>query len=103
MATNQLAQLNRMWNSNGISTATKMTHKDYVNSVMECEPILSRITKIRMNSTPRNLSIIQIYAPTSDSSEDEIDCFYSQLESTTKTSKRKTSLLFKEIGIQRLT
>ena len=66
-----------------------IVHNDYGNTVLECEPISSRIIRIRLNSIPRNISIIQVYAPTSDHSEEELERFYNQLETTLKSIPKK--------------
>lgn len=70
-----------------------MVHKDYVKSVMECEPVSSRIIRIKINVSPRNLSFIQVYDPTSDSNDDEIDLFYSELETIMKNIADKDILV----------
>ena len=57
-----------------------LVHKETVKSVMGCEPINSRLIKIRLKAKPFNISIIQAYAPTTDHSEDEIEGFYDQLQ-----------------------
>ena len=51
---------------------------------------------------PRNLTIIQIYAPTSDSDEDEINDFYHDLEKLVTDKPKKVFSSSKEIGMQRL-
>ena len=43
-----------------------------------------RILLVRIHGKPFNLSIIQVYAPTSASSEEEIEDFYSDLEDAYK-------------------
>ena len=48
-----------------------------------CAPS-DRILLVRIHGKPFNLSIIQVYAPTSASSEEEIEDFYSDLEDTYK-------------------
>ena len=36
-----------------------LVHKDTVNAVMGCEPISSRLMKIRLRAKPFNITIIQ--------------------------------------------
>ena len=57
-----------------------VVHKHYMGSVLECEPISCRTIRIRLAASPKNLSIIQVYAPTTDRPDEEVDAFYSQLE-----------------------
>lgn len=40
-----------------------------------------RIISIRIRGKPLNITILQVYAPTADASEDEIEQFYSELQS----------------------
>lgn len=66
-----------------------IVHLKILNTVMECEPISNRVIRIRIRAAPRNLSVIQVYAPTSDCNEDELEMFYHQLEATTKNIPKK--------------
>lgn len=50
--------------------------------VLGYNPISSRIITIKISAKPCNLNIVQCYAPTSRSSEDEITEFYNVLERT---------------------
>ena len=43
--------------------------------------VYDRVLIVKLVSTPLNIVIIQVYAPTSACSEDEIEKFYSDLES----------------------
>ncbi|XP_063610216.1 craniofacial development protein 2-like [Penaeus indicus] len=75
---NQLTyELDRyQWNVLGIAEMR------WLDSVMECEPISSQVIRIRMNAHPRNVSIVQVYDPTSDCSDEEVDEVYDVLKST---------------------
>ena len=46
-----------------------LVHKDSVRTIMGCQPISSRIIKLRLRANPFNITIIQAYAPTSDYSD----------------------------------
>jgi exonuclease III len=54
--------------------------KKMVETVQEYKPINDRIIYIRIRAIPENLSITQVYAPTSKASEEEIEQFYEQLQ-----------------------
>jgi exonuclease III len=43
-------------------------------------PINSRLINARFKATPFNVTIINVYAPTSDASENDIEAFYDDLE-----------------------
>ncbi|CAF3327901.1 unnamed protein product [Rotaria socialis] len=52
-------------------------------------PISSRLITIRFNATPFKLTVMHVYAPTSASSDDEIEIFYDNIEhALTKTPKK---------------
>ena len=53
-------------------------------SVIGFRGISDRIIIVKLFSKPFNLSIIQVYAPTSASSEEEIETFYNDLDDTYK-------------------
>ena len=50
-----------------------LVHKDIVNTVMGCHPVSSRFITIRLKTVPFNITIVQVYAPTSDSDDNEIE------------------------------
>src|ERR1043165_283939 len=45
-------------------------------------PISSRLMAARFSATPFNITVIQAYAPTADSSEEDVEQFYEDLEKT---------------------
>ena len=57
-----------------------LVHKDIVNTVMGCRPISSRLITIRLKATPFNMTVIQVYATTSDYDDSEVEDFYGQLQ-----------------------
>lgn len=52
-------------------------------------PVNSRIIVARFSGTPLNIAVIQVYAPTSDSTEEDIETFYGQLEHTIEDLPKK--------------
>ena len=57
-----------------------LVHKDTVHTIIGCEPISSRLMKIRLRATPFNITVVQVYAPTSDYDDNKIEEFYEQLQ-----------------------
>ena len=56
---------------------------------MGCHPVSSRLITIRLRAVPFNITIVQVYAPTSDYDGNEIKEFYDQLLNVIdQTSKR---------------
>ena len=59
-----------------------LVHKDIVNTVMGCRPVSSRFITIRLRVVHFNITVVQVYAPTSDYDDNEIEKFYDQLQNT---------------------
>ena len=57
-----------------------LVHKDKTASIISCTPISSRLISIRVAAQPFNVSIIQVYAPTSDYDDEDVEEFYEQIE-----------------------
>ena len=57
-----------------------LIHKDIKDFVTKFKPISSRICTSRLRAKPLNISIIQISAPTSDYTDEQIEMFYSWLQ-----------------------
>ena len=62
----------------GVAVVLDSHHAAAVESF---DPISDRILKLKINSRPVPLHVIQVYAPTSASSEEEIEDFYNTLQS----------------------
>ena len=58
-------------------------HKDVVDAVLGCRPVSSRLISIRLRAAPLNITVIQVYAPTSGHGDSEDDHYYQQ-----QTSKK---------------
>ena len=50
-------------------------------------PVSERVLVVRIKGNPFDRSIIRVYAPISDCSDEKIDEFHEQLESAKKQSK----------------
>ena len=59
-----------------------LVHKGVVDAVLGCRPVSSRLISIRLRAAPFNITIIQVYAPTSGQDDSEVDHFYQQLQET---------------------
>ena len=70
-----------------------LVNKNTKNSIIECMPVNERIIAIRVAGTPLNMTIVQVYAPTSECSEEVIDDFYEELEKLLRTVSRKDILV----------
>jgi hypothetical protein len=57
-------------------------------------PISSRIISARFDAAPSKISVIHVYAPTSSSSEEDIEAFYNDIEEAlSKTDKKDITIL----------
>ena len=55
---------------------------------------------VHFQGKPFNITVIQIYAPTTDAKEAEVDPFYEDLEDLLKlTSKKKKKIFYSSLGI----
>ena len=66
-----------------------LVHKDIVNTVMGCRPVSNRLIAIRLRAVPFNITIVQVYAPTSDYDDNEIEEFYDQLQNVIDQTPKK--------------
>ena len=75
--------------SNGVGIMMK---KEFVKSIIGCWTISDRVMVIKLKGTLVNINIIQTYAPTSTSSEHDLETFYHHLDkamSICKTAEMK--------------
>ena len=70
---------NEKGGSNGVAFFTSSFISKHV---LGYNPVSDRIISIRIQAQPINLSIIQVYAPTSTASDDDLEYFYNQLQDT---------------------
>ena len=55
--------------------------------------ISSRIISVQIAANPMNITIIQVYAPTSEYSDEEIEVFYEFIEETISNTPKKDFLV----------
>ncbi len=60
-----------------------------INALIGYKPVNSRIIAARFRGMPMNITVIQVYAPTADSTEEDIEAFYEQLDETMKEIPKK--------------
>ena len=69
-----------------------LVHKDIVKSVTGCRPISSRLITVRLRARPFNITIIQVYAPTSSYDDSEVE-FYRELQSLVDQTPKQDILV----------
>ena len=60
---------------------TVLVHKDTVNSTIGCRPLSNRLMTVGLRASSFNITIIQVYAPTSVYGDSEVDGFYKEHQS----------------------
>ena len=75
-----------------------IVHKNTVNCVMNCCPISSRIITIRLKASPFNITIIQVYAPSSNYNDDDVEYCYEELQNVLDKTPKKDILGCKGTG-----
>ncbi|XP_060533769.1 craniofacial development protein 2-like [Cylas formicarius] len=73
-------------NRNGVAIILNKQTNEAVKGFI---PISSRVALIKIKSKPFDLNIIQSYAPTTESSEQEMEEFYEQLRTALKHTRRE--------------
>ena len=68
-----------------------IVRKEALESIISYSPISSRLISIRIAAKPHNLSVIQVYAPTTDYDDNEVEEFYDQLEEEIKGVAEKNT------------
>ena len=56
-----------------------MVNKRVGNAVLGCNLKKNRMISVRLQGTPFNITVIQVYAPTSNAEETEVEWFYEEL------------------------
>ena len=66
-----------------------IVNKRVQNAVLGCNLKNDRMISVRFQGKPFNITVIQVYAPTTNAEEDEVEWFYEDLQpSRTNTQKR---------------
>ena len=56
-----------------------MVNKRVQNAVLGCSLKNNRMISVRFQDKPFNITVIQVYGPTSNAEEDEVELFYEDL------------------------
>ena len=68
-----------------------MVHKRVRNAELGCNLKNDRIISVRFQGKPFNITVIQVYAPTSDTEEAEVEWFYEDLKHLLELTSKKMS------------
>ena len=70
-----------------------IVHENITKSVIGFQAISSRILVLRLKATPFNVTIIQVYAPTTEYSDQEIETFYDKIQNVIQNTAKKDILI----------
>ena len=68
-----------------------MVNKRVRNAVLGCSLKNDRMISVRFQGKPFNITVIQVYAPTSNAKEAEIEQFYEDLQDLLELTLKKMS------------
>ena len=69
-----------------------MVNKRVRNAVLGCNLINDRMISVRFQGKPFNVTVIQVYAPTHNAEEDEVERFYEDLQDLLELVPKKDVL-----------
>ena len=69
-----------------------MVNKRVRNAVLGCNLKNNRLISVHFQSKPFNITVIQIYAPTRNAEEAEVECFYEDLQDLLELTPKKDVL-----------
>ena len=66
-----------------------MVNKRIQNAVLGCNLKNDRMTSVRLQGKPFNITVIQVYAPTTNAEEAEVERFYEDLQDLLELTPKK--------------
>ena len=79
-----------------------MVNKRVQNAVLGCNLKNDRMISVHLQGKPLNIIVIQVYAPTSNAEEAEVEWFYEDLQRPFRTNTQKDmSFSLQGIGMQK--
>ena len=83
---------------NGVAIIVK---KRFQNAVLGCNLKNDRINSVHFQGKPLSITVIQVYAPTSNAEEAEVGRFYEDLQDLLELTPKKMSFSFQGTGMQK--
>ena len=68
-----------------------MVNKSVWNAILGCNLKNDRMISVRLQDKPFNITVIQVYAPTSNDEEAEVEWFYEDLQDLLELTPKKMS------------
>jgi len=68
-------------------------HRKLAGALVGYEPISDRVLVVRLKAKPRNITLIQVYGPTTAATDEEMERFYQDLSQAVKQVPKRDMLL----------
>ena len=78
-----------------------MVNKRAQNAVPGCNLKKDRMISVHFQGKPFNITVIQVYAPTSNAEEAEVEWFYEDLQDLLELTAKKDVIFIMGTGIQK--
>ena len=78
-----------------------IVNKRVRNAVLGCNLKNNRMISVHFQSKPFNITVIQIYTPTSNAEEAKVEWFYEDLQDLLELTPKKDVLFIKGTGMQK--
>ena len=78
-----------------------MVNRRVQNAVFGCNLKNDRMISVHLQGKPFNITVIQVYAPTSNAEETEVERFYEDLQDLLKLTPKTDVLFIKGTGMQK--
>ena len=74
-----------------------MVNKRVQNAVLGCNLKNDRLISVRFQGKPFNITVIQVYAPTTNAEEAEVEWFYEDLQDLLELKPKKDAPFIKDV------
>ena len=78
-----------------------MINRRVRNAVLGCNLKIDRMISVHFQGKPFNITVIQVYAPTSNAEEAEVEWFYEDLQDLLELTPKKDVLFIIGTGMQK--
>ena len=78
-----------------------MVNKRVQNAVLRCNLTNDRMISVRFQGKPFNITVIQVYVPTNNAEEAEVEQFYEDLQGLLELTPKKMSFSLQKTGMQK--
>jgi len=68
----------------GMSGVAVWIHRKIAGALVAYEPVSDRVLVVQLKTKPRNITLIQVYGPTTAATDEEIERFYQDLSQAVK-------------------